>query len=338
MSNSTPDTLLDDYLTLVDDSCVAILPHLVRIAAELDLAEHLADGTRPVEELAGAVGADTDSLHRLLRALASVGMVDEVAPGSFALTPSGHRLRDSAENSVRASVLNIESQLAWIRGIDTIRSGRSVFHDAHGGEFFAHKNTDADANRAFLRRMRERTGRLYSQFAETFDWQPSRVVMDIGGGDGFLIDRILRSAGHLDGVLFDRSATVELIERDGRLRSLENRLRLEAGDFFTALPGGADTHLMCSVLHDWDDEQTVRILRNSRSALAHGGRLLIVEMLVPEGNGWHPSKWSDIGMMVLTGGRERSAAEFEELLNKADFTLSAVHSIPGSHFSVLEAQ
>ncbi|MFF3731968.1 methyltransferase [Streptomyces sp. NPDC002476] len=338
MTDRVPEILLADYLSLVDDSCVAILPHLIRLAAELDLAEVIADGPRDVEEIAASVGADTDALHRLLRALATVGMVEEADSRSFALTPTGRRLRDSAENSVRASVLNTDSQLAWLRGMDTIRTGRSVFDQTHGGEFFTHKNTDDAANREFLLRMRERTNRLYSQFAESFDWRDSRVVMDIGGGDGFLLDRVLHAASHLSGILFDRPATIELVARGEQPYRAGRPFRLEQGDFFSSLPDGADTHLLCSVLHDWDDEQSVRILRNSASALADGGRLLIVEMVVPEDGSWHPSYWSDIGMMVLTGGRERTSDEFEYLLKKADYSLSSIHPIPGSYFSVLEAR
>jgi SAM-dependent methyltransferase len=338
VTESTPRHLLDDFLALVDDSCVAVLPHVLRIAAELDVAGVLATGPRTVEEIAHAVGADPDLLYRLVRALASVGMLSEEAPRCFRLTGSGHRLRADVAGSVRQSVLNVDSQLAWLRGLETVRAGRPAFDRALGDRFFAHKDGDADANRSFLHRMRERAGRLYPRFATATDWRQCGTVMDVGGGDGYQLERILRHAPHLDGVLFDRPAVVEAVRQAGNLAPFGDRYRLAGGDFFAALTEGADTHLLCSVLHDWTDDEAVAILRNSRSALLPGGRLMVVEMLVPPGDRWHPSKWSDLGMMVLTGGRERTATEFEELLGRADFTLSAVRAVPDSPFSVLEAK
>ncbi|MGW3569821.1 methyltransferase [Streptomyces sp. NPDC000941] len=338
MSALTPEALLADYLALADDSCVAVLPHVLRITVELGIADVIAADTRTVEDIATATDADVESLYRLLRALVSVGVLVEDPSRSFRLTETGHRLRTDAPNSVHESVLNADSQRAWLRGIDSIRSGRSVFDSVHGGDFFTHKNSDGDADRAFLRRMRERTGRLYGQFSATPDWRQSDVVMDIGGGDGFMLERVLREADHVRGILFDRPSVVDMVKDSEHIRSLGERCQLEKGDFFESLPSGADTHMLCSVLHDWTDSQVVAILRNSRKALRDGGRLLIVEMLVPENQEWHPSRWSDIGMMVLTGGRERTAAEFETLLSDSGFSLSSVTPISGSYFSVLEAK
>ncbi|HZF89574.1 methyltransferase [Streptomyces sp.] len=330
-----PAALLDDYLGLVDDSCVALLPHVLRIAVELAVADVLGDGALGADEIAEAVGAEPDALYRLLRALASVGVLTEEGGHIFRLTPAGHRLRAGVPGSVRTSLLNVESQRAWLHGIDTFRTGRSVFDGRHGG-FFAHKDADSASDRAFLQRMRERAARLYPRFATGTDWSESHTVMDIGGGDGYQLDAILRSAPRLRGVLFDRPAVVAAVREAGTFDGRDCELR--AGDFFEGVPRGADTHLLCSVLHDWTDEQCVSILSSSRAALEPGGRLMIVEMLVPEDGSWHPSMWSDIGMMVLTGGRERTAAEFEALLTKAGYTLSAVRAVPDSDFSVLVAE
>ncbi|MFI6099303.1 methyltransferase [Lentzea sp. NPDC051213] len=324
----TGHSVVDDYFTLVDDSCVAVLPHVLRIAAELKIADHLPASS---DSLASVVDADADSVHRLLRALASVGLVTE-SGRTFALTERGQRLRASW-----ASLVNIDSQLAWIRATDTIRSGRSSFDQAHRGEFFSHKDDDLEANRMFLRRMRERASRSYPEFATAVDWTPSSVVMDVGGGDGYLIETVLNHAAHVSGVLFDRPATVDVVEDSGLPARFGERLRCERGDFFEKVAAGADTHLMCSVLHDWTDEQCTRILRHSKEALDPGGRLHIVEMIVPDGDDWHPSKWSDVGMMVLTGGKERTRTEFEVLLAASGYALQSVRAIPNSHFSVITA-
>lgn len=330
-----PAALLDDYLGLIDDSCVAILPHVLRIAAELGVADVLAEGPRGADEIAEAVGAHPAALRRLLRALASVGVLAEEDGRLFGLTSSGQRLRAGAQDSVRTSLLNAESQRAWLHGIDTFRTGRSVFDTQHGG-FFAYKDTDGASDQAFLRRMRERAARLYPRFATDTDWSECHTVMDLGGADGYQLDAILRRAPRLRGVLFDRPAVVAAVRAAGLFDGRD--CELVAGDLFDRVPEGADTHLLCSVLHDWTDEQCVSILRASRAALEPGGRLMIVEMLVPEDGSWHPSKWSDIGMMVLTGGRERTAQEFESLLSEADYTLAAVRGVPDSSFCVLEAK
>ncbi|WP_020123028.1 methyltransferase [Streptomyces canus] len=333
-----PAALLDDFLTLADDSCVAVLPHVLRITAQLGIAEVIAAGICSVQEIAAETDTDPAALRRLLRALASVGVVDEEQPGLFRLTGAGHRLRADAENSVRESILNTDSQRAWLGALETFRTGRPVFDNTHGAEFFEHKDADIQANRAFLRRMRERAGRLYGQFVTVPDWSQSETVMDIGGGDGFVIDRVLREAGHLKGILFDRPPVVDGVREYPHLVALGERVRLEGGDFFETLPEGADTHLLCGVLHDWTDEQVLTILSNSRAALRQGGRLIIIDMVLPPDNRWHPSVWSDISMMVLMNGRERTESDFENLLRQAGFAMSSVTPVPHSYFSLVEAK
>jgi len=329
--------VLNEYLTLVDDSCVAVLPHVLRIAAELKIADILSRGPLTTGELAAKTEADDHSLYRLLRALASVGLLEESRDRTFHLTAAGHRLRSDNPLGSWASIINFDSQMAWVRALDTIKSSRPAFDQAHGGEFFTHKDNDDGANRMFLRRMRERANRSYPKFAEAIDWHESSVVMDIGGGDGFLLEGLLDREVHLTGILFDRPQVIDVIDETGHLGRFRERFRAARGDFFQGIPAGADTHLLCSVLHDWTDLQATDILRHSRQALSEGGRLHIVEMLVPEGNSWHPSKWSDIGMMVLTGGRERTHLEFEKLLLLAGYKLASIRDIGNSHFSVITA-
>jgi hypothetical protein len=355
---------LADFFTLADDSAVAILPHALRIAAELGIAERLAERALSVKELAVAVDCHPDALNRLMRALASVGLFRQVEAGRYELTDVGQRLRPGAPDTVHATIVNPDSQRAWLSATHTLRTGEPVFGtgrpggeesgsgarrdapvgDGQGsdarGEFFGHMDRDPRTNRAFLQRMRERAARLYPFLVSAVDWSASRVVMDIGGGDGYLLDRVLLAAPHVRGVLFDRPAAIEIAstgEAGDSADDLAARRTLCAGDFFAAIPGGSDTHLMCSVLHDWSDEQAAVILSNSRRALAAGGRLLIVEMVVPEDDGWHPSKWSDLGMMVLTGGRERTAAEFATLLELSGYALRSIQPVPESSFQLLTA-
>ena len=339
MSIRPADAIIEDYLSLVDDSMVAVLPHALRIMVELGVADVLdTDRATPVKVVATAVDADPDALARLLRALASVGFLIEECEDCFCLTPLGTRLRHDVENGLHASLANAESQLAWLRATDTLRNGLPAFNLRLGQDFFGAKEADRGANLAFLGRMRERTGRLYRQVSQAVDWRPSQVILDIGGADGFLLGEILGVAQHAKGILFDRRQVIDELESGGgRLGPAVERCRMVAGDFFEAVPDGADTHLLCSVIHDWPDDQARLILASSLAALAPGGHLLIVEMLVPPGTAHHPSRWSDLGMMVLTGGRERTLAEFDRLLDSAGYSLRGVSPIPGSSFSVIEA-
>ncbi|TDD95357.1 methyltransferase [Actinomadura rubrisoli] len=340
MENGIANAIVDEYLTLVDDSCVALLPHALRIAAEFGLADLLTGGPMDVEVLARSVDADVGALYRLLRALASVGFFEEVTPRVFALSALGRRLCSEGPDSVRESVLQSDSYHAWAAAPEAFRRGTPVplSSGPHGGgqDFFAHKDVDASAGRSFTRRMRERAASCYAGVVSIVDWSRSTVVLDVGGGDGFLLSAILRHEPRLTGVLFDRPSVIASVA--GRLGELGERLRTVSGDFFRELPDGADTHVMSSVLHDWPDEQVDTILERSRTALAPGGRLLIVEMVVSPGDTWHPSKWSDLGMLVLTGGRERTGPEFEDRLNKAGYTVSAIRPIPGSYFTLIDAE
>jgi hypothetical protein len=330
--------LLEDFMDHTDDSCVAILPHAMRVVAELGIADILADGKADVKELARATGAHEESLFRLMRAMASVGIFARVEGGHFMLTELGNRLRGNAECSIYANVLNRDTASAWLASTEAFRSGsKAPFIAAKGNDFFAHKDTDDHANLMFQRRMRERSQRTYGEMTGLISSTMPTVVMDIGGGDGFALGRVIDQCPMVRGILFDRPAVIELAARSAELDRHAERCRLIGGDFFQKIPAGADTHIMCRVLHDWTDEQAEVILRNSRNALTPGGRLFIVEMVVPEDQGFHPSLWSDLGMLVLTGGRERSKAEFATLLTRTGYRLHRVIPLAGTHFSLIEA-
>lgn len=330
--------VLEDFMHLVDDSLVAILPHALRVAAELGIADILAEGKASVQDLARATGANEESLYRLLRALVSINVFARAEDGHFALTDLGNRLRGDEEHSIYASVLNRDTAIAWLAATEAFRSGKASFTTANGRDFFAQKDADVHANLMFQRRMRERSQRAYGDMAELISLMAPRVVMDVGGGDGFVLGRMLDESLLARGVLFDRPAVIELAARIGELNRHGDRCRLVAGDFFREIPTGADTHVMCSVLHDWEDEQVRTILRHSRRALAPGGRLFIVEMVIPEDESVHPSLWSDLGMFVLTGGRERNKAEFTALLSEAGYCLNRLIPVAGTHFSLIEAR
>jgi SAM-dependent methyltransferase len=331
-------TIVNEYLELADDSCVAILPDVLRVTNALGLPDLLGDATVPVGELACRAGCHEPSLRRWLRGLAALDLVHYEPDDAVRLTATGQRLAVGHPRSVRFSTSQHDSAVAWLGAEDTLRTGQPAFNSVYG-HFFDHKSCDPKARQAFLRRMRERASRLYPRLPSVVDWCGSRVVMDLGGGDGSVLAAVLRHDQRLRGVLFDLFSVISLAAHDpaSPLSSLPGRWSASAGDFFVDIPASADTHLMCSVLHDWSDEESVQLLRNSHRSLPPDGRLLIVELVLSDGDGSHPGIWSDLGMMVLTGGRERSVPEFDALLRAAGFTLVKVIPIPDSDFSVLEA-
>lgn len=337
MEKPLPAFLLDNFFDMADDSCIAILPHALRMIAVLGIADQLADQKMHVDDVASAARLDSSTLYRLLRALVTINVFEESEPQVFSLGPLGQRLRSDVQMSSRWPAENRESFAAWLHAEQTLASGSASFDEIFGQSFFSHKDSHPEAQDSFMSRMRERAYTCYRDFIGVVDWFGTRTVMDIGGNDGSVLESLLQNFQHLRGILFDRKAAIDSVLASGRFSDTSDRCLLIGGDFFDQVPDCADTHLMCSVLHDWPDESAATILRNSGRALPPDGRLIIVEMLVPESPEWHPSKWSDIGMMVLTGGRERTLAEFEYLLVESGFALSDVKKVPNSYFSLLEA-
>jgi ubiquinone/menaquinone biosynthesis C-methylase UbiE len=338
MTPEATRALVEDYLRFGDDSVVGILPYALAIAARMRVADLVHAGTRQLTDLAAALEMDPDSLGRLLRALVSCGFMEQSPDGGFVLTPLCDVLRSDSPQSQRTRLGNLDSFRAWLAAADAMEIGRTAFERTFNATFFGHKEADADAGRLFDRRTQERTTCLYLDQVVRHDWSESRRVLDVGGGIGTVLAAVLEAAPHLEGVLFDRRQVLERIGPDSPATRVDARCTYAAGDFFEALPAGADTHLMCSVLHDWDDERALLILRSSARALEPGGRLVVCEMLLPDSPRWHPATWSDLGMMVVVGGRERTRREFERLLEAAGFTLVSATESADSSFAMLDAR
>jgi SAM-dependent methyltransferase len=338
MTPEAARALMEDYLRFCDDSAVGILPYVLAIAARMGVADLVHAGTAQLPDLASALDIDPDSLHRLLRALVSCGLLGESSAGRFVLTPLGEVLRSDSPRSQRARLSNLDSYRAWLAAADAMEIARPAFERTFNTTFFGHKDADPKAGRQFDERMRERSTCLYVDLLAGHDWSASRRVMDVGGGTGTVLAAVLEAAPHLQGVLFDRQQVLESIRGESPLDRVAGRGSCVAGDFFQALPAGADTHLMCSVLHDWDDEAAMLILGSSARALLPGGRLVLCELVVPESPRWHPAKWSDLSMMVVLGGRERTRSEFERLLDGAGFALVSATESAESSFTLLDAR
>jgi hypothetical protein len=311
----------------------------VYVAAELGIADRLADGPMTSAQLAEATQTHEPSLYRILRLLASLGVLTEEADRSFCLTVLGHRLRTDVPASMRSWAMLVES-LGGVRAfepiIETVRTGTPGVDLAHGIDIFEFVETHPQLAQGFHAAMSERTAQFAPSVATGYDFSPMRIVADVGGGKGTLLAAILRANRNLQGVLFDLPAVVTVAPEVLRTAGVADRCQIVPGDFFSGVPEGADAYILANVLHDWDDARSVHILTNCRRAMARGGRVLIVERLIPEDPAAAlPVLLSDMNMLVFTGGKERTNTEYGTLLAEAELRLGRVLPM-ASPYGVIE--
>ena len=266
------------------------------------------------------------SLHRLLRALASVGVFVQTESGSFALTPMADLLRSDRPGSMRAlaRMYGSEQYKAWGGLLESVRDGAPAFDYAFGTSYFAYLAAHHDASSIFNDAMTGWTAQLSDAVAAAYDFSGSGLVVDVGGGTGLLLATILEAAPALRGTLFELSHVAEQADAYLRATPIGDRCTVVAGDFFEAVPGGGSLYVLAQILHDWDDGHCARILRNCREAMLPGAKLLIIEQVIPPHNEPSLGKWLDLHMLVLLGGRERTEAEYASLLSAADLKLDRV--------------
>lgn len=310
----------------------------IYVAAKLGLADYFGEGPRSSEELAAATGVDASSLHRLLRALASVGIFTEVDPGHFALTPLAALLRAGTPGSMRALAItyNEEQYRAWGDLLYSVQSGQPAFQHQFGMGPFEYFALHPEADRVFNEAMIDWTHQLAGAVASTYDFSPFGTVVDVGGGYGTLLAAILRRHQQTRGILFDLPHVVADAEGPLAKAGVADRCTRIGGDFFAAVPAGGDAYVLAQILHDWDDERGVAILKQCRRAMPPHAKLLVVELVLPPGQEAFFGKWLDLHMLVVTGGRERTAAEYEALFRPAGLAVaSVIPTTPGP--SIVEA-
>jgi len=311
----------------------------IGVVALLGVADHLAAGPRPSDELARLVGADPQALYRVLRLLASIGVFAEATPGSFRLTPLGETLRSDAPGSVRNFAITETAPghwLPWGRLHESVRSGQPMAHEALGMELFDWYAQNPGEAGFFNAAMGNLSALAAGELVQVYDFSAVRTVADVGGAHGVLLAAVLRANPAARGILFDLPHVIATARDVIAAEGLADRCELVSGDFFAAVPDGADLHLLKQIVHDWDDERATRLLSNCHRALTSGGKLLLVEMVVPADNRPSPAQAMDLNMLVILGGRERTEAEYRRLLADAGFRLERV--IPThSPFSVIEA-
>jgi hypothetical protein len=312
---------------------------LLYVSARLGLADRLESGPQTAQQLAPQVGAAPRALHRLLRALAGLGIFAEGADGAFALTAAARLLQTEAPGSLRPLALLYGADWLWRAYGDllhSVRTGAPAFAHVHGQSFYDHLQEHPAAGAVFQAAMSGMSAQESAAILAAYDFAPTQSVIDVGGGQGALLAALLQAHPHLAGVVLDLSPAIAGAKALLAAAGLTARATCVAGDFFTAVPKGGDLYLLKSVLHNWDDADAVAILRNCRQAMAGSARLLVIERVIPEGNGPSEAKLFDINMLVTVGGQERTESEYRTLLDRAGLALARV--IPtSSPLGLLEA-
>jgi SAM-dependent methyltransferase len=299
---------------------------LVYVAAKLGIADALSAGPRNSDDLAAELSVNAAVLKRILRGLVNRGLAVEESAGVFGLTEAGQYLRSQAPGGLRDNAIRTgEIQYpAWGSLLHAVETGQSAFEHAHGIDLFSYLAARPTENDSFNEGMRARAEALVDEIVAGYDFSPFTRVVDVGGGVGVLLSRVLEANPDSTGILYDSPSVTDQASAYLTGRGLAGRAEVMAGDFFAAVPGG-DLLVLSAILHDWDDDRAAMILRQCRQALEPGGRLLIVEDLLPDRVDQGMAEIEgDLTMLVCHGGQERTLAEIEELLAREGLRLESV--------------
>jgi hypothetical protein len=298
----------------------------IYVAAKLGIADLLIDGPQSCVALATATGTDASSLFRLMRALSSVGIFSRVRGDCFALSRLAESLQTDAPGSLRAMVLTIGEVHYQACGslLHSVQTGSPAFDKVFGTDLFGYLRQDADAADAFNRGMTNLSSLLAHAILMAYNFAGISSIIDIGGGEGKLLRKILELNPGMRGAVFDTPATIKTVDQEFHGNRCGGRCAYIAGDCFDSVPEGVDAYLLCGVVHDWDDNRAITILRNCRRAMTKNGKVLLVDMVMPDGDSRSFCKFLDLNMLVMTGGKERTKAEFCALLHAADYKLTRI--------------
>ena len=332
--NNDPDPVLT-IRRLVEGYQVS---QAIHAAATLGIADLLADTSRTSDDLAAATGTHPPTLYRLLRALAGAEILHERDGQRFELTSLGRLLRSDVPDSIAGWAAFIGRPYfwqAWSGLLHSVRTGENAFQHVHGTDVWTYRASRPEESAVFDRAMTSLSRRATAALMAGFDFSQFRTVVDVGGGKGALLAAVLAAHPGMEGVLFDQphvvSGAAAVLERAG----VADRCRTVGGSFFESVPPGGDAYMLRSVIHDWDDEPSIRILTMVRQALAQHSKVLLVERVIAPPNEGRDAKFSDLNMLVVPGGRERTRKEFEMLLTASGLQLERLVDVGG--FCVIEA-
>jgi SAM-dependent methyltransferase len=311
----------------------------IYVAAKLKIADLLAEGPHTVDELAEMTGAHAPSLYRVLRALAGMGVFIEDDERRFGMTPLAEPLRSDVPGSqwAFAVMMGEEHYHVWGDLFFAVETGQNAFERIYGMPVFEFLSENPEKGRIFDAAMTSIHGRETLPLLDAYDFSDIELLADIGGGNGSVLTAVLQRHPKLRGLLFDLRPVIERSRRNLKFAGFAGRCQLATGDFFQSVPAGADAYLLRHIIHDWNDEKAMLILRNIHRAMKADGRLLVLETVLPPGNQPSPARFLDLTMMLVPGGQERTEEEYRRLFGDAGFRLTRI--IPtSSPISVIEGE
>lgn len=312
------------------------LSQALYVATKLEVPDMLTEGPRPVAEIAAAASTHENSLYRILRTLSSAEVMEENPPGTFALTPLGTTLTSSAASSLRDMTLMFMETHYGPFGdlLHTAKTGEPAAAHHYGMPFWEWLASQPEQVAQFSAAMANITGSLRRNAINSLDWSGVNTLVDIGGADGTILALIPEREPSIQGILFDLPHVVQQASDVLAAHGVDSRVEIRGGSFFESVPAGADTYFLSSILHDWNDEECVGILRQIKAAAAPGARLRILELVMPSDKVPFMTAMADLTMLAMITGRERSATEWEAVIAHAGLVECRISPTPTPLFLI----
>ncbi len=307
----------------------------VSIAAELRIPDILAKRPMSLSELSEVTDTNKDYLHRVLRVLVSTGIFLKDENGQYQNTSTGALLKTGIMRSICLMFNSNWNDEAWLMLSDCMKSGDYPFERAHMLKLNDWLSENPEAAEIFNEANSFRTSETGRLLTETYDFSSDRLIVDVGGGTGILLANILKSYPLSNGILADKAEVLKHSSAVFEKFKIDERLECRTCDVFESIPSGGDVYILSSILHDWNDDNCIKILGNCKSAMKAGSKLLIIELIIPEGDEFSISKLLDLEMLVITGGKERNENEFRNLISESGLSLEKIISM-GKELYILE--
>lgn len=329
MSIATVDSQANPLMQMLQMMNGFWMTQCIGVAAQLGVANQLIEGAKSVETLAESLNVDAQALYRLLRALASAGIFSETEPRQFQLTPMAEYLRTDAPTSIRGLAIWSGSEPThwqmWGNLLYSVKTGKPAFEHVTGMPIFTYTSQNSEFAAVFDQAMTSASAMFNPAIIHSYDFSSIKTLVDIGGGQGAFLAAILQANQHLNGIVYDLPHVIEGAKSYLEKLGLQNRCQAIGGSFLESVPEGGDAYIMKNTLTNWDDEHAIQILKNCYRAMPQGSKLLMAQSVIAPGNQPDIGKFTDLEMLlVTTGGRERSAAEFEQILNTSGFQLNRI--------------
>ncbi|MEZ5427856.1 MAG: methyltransferase [Pyrinomonadaceae bacterium] len=339
-SSPQPQAEIPPQAVLTQMTFGFIVSQAISVAAKLFIADHLKDGPKTPAELARLTETDEPSLYRLLRGLASIGVFRKDGDGRFSNSVLSEFLRSDHPESIRSAAHMICDREHWNSHgnmLRSVRTGEIAFEHTFGMPVFPYFAQNPEPAALFEEAMTSFSSSIAKAVSEAFDFSRAGTIADIGGGRGLLLAAVLKTAPAAQGILFDQPQVIENSRKALQNEGAAERMETVSGDFFREIPVEADIYLMKWIIHDWNDEQSVAILKNLARSAKPGARVLLIESVV-EGDDNQPSmsKLMDLNMLVMTGGKERTEKEYADLFERSGFQLITIHPT-ASPMQIVEA-